>query len=50
MKKEKIGEISMINREETMENIKVKLQQWSLLYREYIVGFVVGIIVGAIIF
>ena len=33
-----------------MENIKVKLQQWSLLYREYIVGFVVGIIVGAIIF
>jgi Mg/Co/Ni transporter MgtE len=33
-----------------MENIKVKLQQWSLLYREYIVGFIVGLIVGAIIF
>ena len=33
-----------------MEKIKVKLQEWSLLYREYIIGFVVGVIVGAIIF
>ena len=33
-----------------MEKIKVKIQQWSLLYREYLVGFVVGVIIGAIIF
>jgi heme/copper-type cytochrome/quinol oxidase subunit 1 len=33
-----------------MEKIKVKLQQWSLLYREYIVGFAVGVIIGAILF
>ena len=33
-----------------MEKIKVKLQEWALLYREYIVGFVVGVVVGAVIF
>jgi len=33
-----------------MEKIKVKMQQWSLLYREYIIGFVVGVVIGAIIF
>jgi Mg/Co/Ni transporter MgtE len=33
-----------------MDKLKVKLQQWSLLYREYIIGFVVGLVVGAIIF
>ena len=33
-----------------MEKIKVKLQEWSLLYREYIVGFAVGVIIGAILF
>ena len=33
-----------------MNKLKVKLQQWSLLYREYIIGFVVGFIIGAIIF
>jgi len=33
-----------------MNKLKVKLQQWSLLYREYIIGFVVGLVVGAIIF
>ena len=33
-----------------MDKLKVKLQQWSLLYREYIIGFVVGFIIGAIIF
>ena len=33
-----------------MEKIKVKLQQWSLHYREYIVGFIVGVVIGAIIF
>jgi|TARA_R100000664_G_scaffold7219_1_gene12341 Mg/Co/Ni transporter MgtE len=33
-----------------MEKIKVKLQQWSLLYREYIIGFAIGVVIGAIVF
>jgi len=32
-----------------MNKLKVKLQQWSLLYREYIIGFVVGLVIGAIV-
>ena len=31
------------------ENQVDKLKQWSLLYREYIIGFVIGVIVGAIL-
>ena len=33
-----------------MEKIKVKLQEWSLLYREYIIGFAIGVVIGAIVF
>ncbi len=32
-----------------MNKIIDKLKQWSLLYREYIIGFVIGVIVGAIL-
>ena len=30
--------------------IKVQLDAWSLYYREYIVGFIVGLIIGGILF
>ena len=29
---------------------KVQLDAWSLYYREYIVGFIVGLIIGGILF
>ena len=32
-----------------LKDIKVKWDVWSLLYREYIVGFVIGFVVGAIL-
>ena len=30
--------------------LKVRFDVWSLYYREYIVGFIVGLIVGGILF
>jgi F0F1-type ATP synthase assembly protein I len=36
--------------EETMEKLKAKAQHIWLMYREYIIGAVVGIVIGAIIF
>jgi hypothetical protein len=37
-------------KEDTMNKWKEKLSVWSLYYREYIIGFVAGFIIGALIF
>ena len=39
----------MDKKEETMNKWKDKLSVWSLHYREYIVGFIFGFIMGALI-
>ena len=36
-------------KEMTWNNIKEKLSIWSLYHREYIVGFVIGFILGALV-
>jgi Mg/Co/Ni transporter MgtE len=35
---------------QVLKQLKVKWDVWSLHYREYIVGFIIGVVVGAIIF
>jgi Mg/Co/Ni transporter MgtE len=35
---------------EHLKNLKMKWDVWSLHYREYLVGFIIGVVVGAIIF
>jgi len=32
-----------------LKNLKIKLDVWSLYYREYIVGFIAGLIIGILI-
>ena len=39
----------MEKKEMTWNNIKEKLSIWSLYHREYIVGFVIGFILGALV-
>jgi hypothetical protein len=39
----------MDEKEDNMNKWKDKLSVWSLHYREYIVGFVAGFIIGALI-
>ena len=45
-----IGETYTINREETMQKIKVIAQKLWVDYNEYIIGIAIGIVIGIIIF
>ena len=40
----------MEKKEDTMNKWKDKLSVWAVYYREYIIGFVAGFIIGALVF
>ena len=45
-----LKDITNGGKEMKWSKIRVQLDVWSLYYREYIVGFVIGVIIGALVF